>query len=168
MQSLCGIAHYDFNESGAYSYEQAIGVMRELGLSAKEIEQFYVRMVFNVVAVNQDDHTKNISFLMDQTGQWSLSPAYDITYSNGAGWTSRHQMTINGKAKEITIDDLFAVARHGDLSKAKAKKIIRRVVSSVANWSHFAKVSGLADFGNMSQLVKEVGEAHRLYLGEDL
>tara|TARA_R110001583_G_scaffold195213_1_gene370516 strand:- start:1239 stop:2573 length:1335 start_codon:yes stop_codon:yes gene_type:complete len=167
MQSLCGIAHYDFNESGAYSYEQAIGVMRELGLSAKEIEQFYVRMVFNVVAVNQDDHTKNISFLMDQTGQWSLSPAYDITFSNGAGWTSRHQMTINGKVKEITIDDLFAVARHGDLSKAKAKKIIKKVVSSVANWLHFAKVSGLADFGDMSQLVKEVGEAHRLYLGED-
>lgn len=168
MQSLCGIAHYDFNESGGYSYEQAMGVMRELGLSAKEIEQFYVRMVFNVVAVNQDDHTKNISFLMDQSGLWSLSPAYDITYSNGAGWTSRHQMTINGKAKEITIDDLLAVARHGDVSNAKAKKIIKRVVATVANWPHYAKVSGLADFFDMSRLVKEVGEAHRLYLGEGL
>jgi serine/threonine-protein kinase HipA len=105
---------------------------------------------------------------MDQTGQWSLSPAYDITYSNGAGWTSRHQMTINGKAKEITMDDLLAVARHGDLSKTKAKKIIKKVVTTVANWSYYTQVSSLADFGDMSQLVKEVGEAHRLYLGEGL
>ncbi|TYL46999.1 type II toxin-antitoxin system HipA family toxin [Marinomonas sp. IMCC 4694] len=168
MQSLCGIAHYDFNESGGYSYEQAIGVMREIGLSAKEIEQFYLRMVFNVVSVNQDDHTKNISFLMDQSGVWTLSPAYDITYSNGAGWTSKHQMTINGKTRDIQLDDLLAVAHFADISKAKAKKIIRAVVETVSNWSDYAKKSGLVDFGDMNELVAEVGKAHRLYLGEGL
>jgi len=168
MQSLCGMAHYDFNVSGGYSYEQAIGVMRELGLSAKEIEQFYLRMVFNVVSVNQDDHTKNISFLMDQSGVWKLSPAYDITYSNGAGWTSKHQMTINGKTRDIQLDDLLAVAHFADISKAKAKKIIKAVVETVSNWSYYAKKSGLVDFGDMDKLVAEVGKAHRLYLKEDL
>jgi serine/threonine-protein kinase HipA len=168
MQSLCGMAHYDFNVSGGYSYEQAIGVMRQLGLSAKEIEQFYLRMVLNVVSVNQDDHTKNISFLMDQSGVWQLSPAYDITYSNGAGWTSKHQMTINGKTRDIQLDDLLAVARFADIGNAKAKKMVNAVVKVISNWSHYAKQSGLVAFGGMDELVAEVGKAHRLYLGEDL
>ncbi|MDG1733754.1 MAG: type II toxin-antitoxin system HipA family toxin [Thalassotalea sp.] len=168
MQSLCGMAHYDFNVSGGYSYEQAIGVMRQLGLSAKEIEQFFIRMVFNVVSVNQDDHTKNISFLMDQSGIWKLSPAYDITYSNGTGWTSKHQMTINGNARDIQFDDLLAVARFADISNAKAKKMIAKVVSVVSNWSQYAEESGLVAFGDMDALVAEVGKAHRLYLGESL
>lgn len=168
MQSLCGMAHYDFNVSGGYSYEQAIGVMRELGLSAKEIEQFYLRMVFNVVSVNQDDHTKNISFLMDQSGVWQLSPAYDITYSNGTGWTSKHQMTINSKTRDIQLGDLLAVAHFADIGKAKAKKVVKAVVQTVSNWSHYAKESGLVAFGDMDELVAEVGKAHRLYLGDDL
>tara|TARA_B100000700_G_scaffold325495_2_gene434400 strand:+ start:1244 stop:2581 length:1338 start_codon:yes stop_codon:yes gene_type:complete len=168
MQSLCGMAHYDFNVSGGYSYEQAIGVMRELGLSAKEIEQFYLRMVFNVVSVNQDDHTKNISFLMDQSGAWKLSPAYDITYSNGTGWTSQHQMTINGKTRDIQLDDLLAVAQFADIGKAKAKKMVKTVVETVSNWSYYAKKSGLVAFGSMDELVAEVGKAHRLYLGKGL
>ena len=125
-------------------------------------------MVFNVVSVNQDDHTKNISFLMDQSGVWKLSPAYDITYSNGAGWTSKHQMTINGKTRDIQLDDLLAVAHFADISKAKAKKIIKAVVETVSNWSYYAKKSGLVDFGDMDKLVAEVGKAHRLYLKEDL
>lgn len=168
MQSLCGIAHYDFNVSGGYSYEQAIGVMRELGLSAKEIEQFYLRMVFNVVAVNQDDHTKNISFLMDQSGTWKLSKAYDITYSNGSGWTSKHQMSINGKTRDIQLDDLLAVARFADIGKAKAKNMIKKVVETVSNWPHYANESGLAAFSGMDKLVDEVSRAHRLYLGQNL
>lgn len=168
MQSLCGLAHYDFNVSGGYSYEQAIGVMRELGLSAKEIKQFYLRMVFNVVSVNQDDHTKNISFLMDQSGAWRLSPAYDITYSNGAGWTSKHQMTVNGKTLDIQLDDLVAVARFADIGTGKAKKMVKSVVKVVSNWPYYAERSGLVAFGDMNELVAEVGKAHRLYLGENL
>ncbi|MBY0419659.1 MAG: HipA domain-containing protein, partial [Pararheinheimera sp.] len=126
------------------------------------------RMVFNVVAVNQDDHTKNIAFLMDQKGKWTLSPAYDITYSNGAGWTSRHQMTINGKAKDIEFDDLMKVARHGDLSLAKAKKIVKQVVGAVSRWSHYAELAGLKDFDGMARLVAEIGAAQRLYLADGL
>ncbi len=99
MLSLCGIAHYDFNMAGAYGYEQAFAVMRILRLSKAEAIQQFRRMVFNVIARNQDDHAKNIAFLMGQDGKWHLSPAFDVTYShNPAGrWTSQHQMTINGK-----------------------------------------------------------------------
>ena len=82
MQTLCGVAHYDYNLPGAYGYEQAFQVMRQLKLSKKEAAQMYRRMVFNVVARNQDDHTKNISFLMDRDGRWRLSPAYDVTYAH--------------------------------------------------------------------------------------
>ena len=81
MLSLGALAHISYNESNACSYELAASYMREIGLTQKEIDEFYKRMVFNVLAVNQDDHVKNISFLMDRNGKWRLSPAYDITYS---------------------------------------------------------------------------------------
>ena len=143
MQSLCGMAHFDFNDPGAYSYEQAIGIMRDLKLSAAEMEQFFRRMVFNIVARNQDDHTKNISFLMNRKGQWSLSPAYDITYCNGAGWTSKHQMTVNGKTDNFERTDLLAVAKHADIKQSKADKIISNVINTVKRWPEFAKKAGV-------------------------
>ena len=113
MQSLCAMAHYDFNMAGAYSYEQAFLVMRELGLPMQAIEQQFRRMVFNIVARNQDDHVKNIAFLMDKAGNWTLSPAFDLTYSfnpDGA-WTARHQLTMNGKRDDFEYDDFNACAR---------------------------------------------------------
>ena len=93
MQSLCALAHLDFNQAGAHSYEQALMTIRQLGLPMAAVEQQFRRMVFNIVARNQDDHVKNIAFLMDQQGQWSLAPAFDVTYSyNPAGaWTARRQ-----------------------------------------------------------------------------
>ena len=99
MQSLAALGHLDFNSAGVSSYEQAFDVMRRLGLSMGAREQQFLRMLFNVVARNQDDHVKNIAFLMDKAGAWSLAPAFDVTYAyNPAGlWTNRHQMTINGK-----------------------------------------------------------------------
>ncbi|HAG95443.1 MAG: toxin HipA [Thalassolituus sp.] len=138
MQSLCGLAHYDFNQAGAYSYEQAIGVMRHLDLPKPEFEQFFRRVVFNVVARNQDDHTKNIAFLMDKAGRWSLSPAYDLTYCNGRGWTSQHQMTVNGKRNHFVTDDLLAVAQHADIRPTKAKSIISEILTQVRRWPEFA------------------------------
>ena len=143
MQSLCGLAHYDFNQAGAYSYEQAIGVMRDLDLPKPEFEQFFRRVVFNVVARNQDDHTKNIAFLMDKAGIWSLSPAYDITYCNGSDWTSQHQMTVNGKRNHFVTDDLLAVARHADIRPTKAKTIIREILEEVSQWPEFAEQAGV-------------------------
>ena len=134
MQTLCGLAHYDFNMLHAYSYEQAFAVMRQLRLPYIEAEEFFRRMVFNVVARNQDDHTKNISFLMDKQGVWHLSPAYDMSwaYNPTGGWTNTHQMSINNKWDNITRDDLLKVAYEMNIKRAKL--IIDQVVDAVSQW----------------------------------
>ncbi len=138
MQTLCGIAHYDYKMLHAYSYEQAFQVMRRLRLPYQQAEQMFIRMAFNVVARNQDDHTKNISFLMDKKGQWNLSPAYDISWSyNPKGeWTSMHQMSINNKWEGITRADLMVVAQAMHIKQAK--ELIDRICDSVSQWSALA------------------------------
>lgn len=138
MQTLCGLAHYDFNMLHAYSYEQAFGIMRRLRLTYPEAEEFYRRMVFNVVARNQDDHTKNISFLMNHKGEWRLSPAYDMSwaYNPNGGWTSTHQMSINNKWDNITREDLLTVA--SEMNIKRAKQIIDQVVEAVSQWPRLA------------------------------
>lgn len=156
MQSLCGIAHYDFNMAGAYSYEQAFMVMRTLRLSKAEAAQQYRRLLFNVVARNQDDHTKNISFLLEPDGKWILSPAYDITYShNPAGqWTNQHQMTIHGKRDHFTREDLMAL---GDsISLSKPDTILDEVLHALAQWPDFAKAAGLS-----KKQMREIQVNHR-------
>ena len=147
MQSLGGIAHFDFNLPGAYSYEQAAQVMRQIRISNTEISQFYRRMVFNVLARNQDDHVKNVSFLMDKRGRWSLSPAYDVTYAyNPHGmWTGTHQMTVNGKRDAITMQDLLSTARNMGVKNAEAERIISEVRESQAGWLQFAEKAGLQE-----------------------
>lgn len=147
MQTLGGIAHFDFNQPSAYSYEQAVEVMRRLRLSNKEISQFFRRMVFNVFARNQDDHVKNISFLMDRTGKWSLSPAYDMTYAYNPGgtWTGAHQMTINGKQSAIEMQDLLTSGHIMGLRKAEIDSIIADVRTSLSKWDQFAERAGLPE-----------------------
>ena len=147
MQSLGAIAHFDFNIPGVYSYEQAAEVMRRMGISRAGIAQLYSRMVFNVAARNQDDHVKNISFLMDRRGKWSLSPAYDVTYAyNPDGmWTGSHQMTVNGKREGITRGDLLAAAGHMGIPNAAAVKAIDRVAGAVSGWSEFAAEAELGE-----------------------
>ena len=147
MQTLGGIAHFDFNQPSAYSYEQAVEVMRRLRLSNKEISQFFRRMVFNVFARNQDDHVKNISFLMDRTGKWSLSPAYDMTYAYNPGgtWTGAHQMTINGKQSAIDMQDLLTSGHIMGLRKAEIDSIITDVRTSLSKWDQFAESAGLPE-----------------------
>ncbi|HNP65181.1 MAG TPA: type II toxin-antitoxin system HipA family toxin [Woeseiaceae bacterium] len=144
MQSLCGIAHFDFNESGLYSYEQAFSIMRKLRLNKKEAAEQFRRMVFNVVARNLDDHTKNIAFLMDAKGRWTLSPAFDLTYAhNPAGkWTSQHQMSINGKRDNLMRDDLLTVGKSISLSKPEV--IVDEVIDAVAQWPHLSKNAGVS------------------------
>jgi serine/threonine-protein kinase HipA len=97
-------------------------------------------MTFNIVARNQDDHVKNIAFLMDRTGAWSLAPAFDVTYSyNPAGrWTSRHQMTMNGKRDEFAVEDFEAVGRAVALKRGRAREILREVSAAVRRWPEFA------------------------------
>lgn len=139
MQTLCGIAHYDYRLLRGYSYEQAFNIMRGLHLSYKEAQEMFRRVVFNVVVRNQDDHTKNISFLMDKQGKWRLSPAYDMGYAynpNGA-WTSAHQMSINGKFDEITKADLLELAVRNNIRNAS--QIIDEVCDACAGWQKIAK-----------------------------
>lgn len=139
MQTLCGLCHYDYNNPNAYAYEQAFQAMRELRLPYTDAEQLYLRMVFNVIARNQDDHTKNISFLMDTAGKWTLSPAYDVTYAYNPEnkWIARHQMSVNGKREGIGQSDLLNVAKQMNIKKPK--DIIAQVKETVSNWKHFAQ-----------------------------
>ncbi|GJL80387.1 MAG: toxin HipA [marine bacterium B5-7] len=145
MLSLCGIAHYDFNQAGAYGYEQALAVIRKLDLPMRDVEQMYRRMVFNIFARNQDDHVKNIAFLMDRTGRWSLSPAFDVTYSyNPAGsWTSKHQMTLNGKRDRFTLDDFKSCAKGASMKRGRAESIINEVREAVLRWADYADKAGV-------------------------
>jgi serine/threonine-protein kinase HipA len=143
MQSLCGMAHYDFNQAGAYGYEQALQVIRRLGLPMVAIEEQFRRMVFNIVARNQDDHVKNIAFLMDKSGNWSLSPAFDMTYSYqpDGKWTSSHQMTMNGKRSGFTLEDFRACAKNASMKRGRAETIIAEVRNVVARWRDYADES---------------------------
>lgn len=161
MQSLCGLAHYDFNMPGAYGYEQAFAVMRKLRISKAEAIQQYRRMVFNVIARNQDDHTKNIAFLMDKNGKWRLSPAFDVTYShNPAGrWTNQHQMTINGKRDHFQLADLITVGE--SISVPRPNEIIEEIADVVLRWPEFARQAGLG-----AATVTEIGQFHRLGIQE--
>jgi serine/threonine-protein kinase HipA len=140
MQSLAALAHLDFRQAGAHSYEQALLVGREIGLSGAAAEQLFLRMVFNVMARNQDDHVKNIAFLMDQSGSWALAPAYDMTYAyNPQGeWTSRHQMTIAGKRDGFTRADFEACARSASLRRSTTADAIEAVRAAVGRWREFA------------------------------
>ncbi len=147
MQSLSALAHYDFNMAGAYSYEQALLVMRQLQLPMQAIEQQFRRMAFNIVARNQDDHVKNIAFLMNKSGEWSLSPAFDMTYSfNPSGaWTASHQMTMNGKRDNFTLDDFTTCAKKASMKRGRAAKIVSEVQATVSKWKSFAEQAGLPD-----------------------
>jgi serine/threonine-protein kinase HipA len=159
LQSLCGLAHYDFNMAGAYSYEQAFAVMRQLRLSKADAMQQFRRMVFNVVARNQDDHTKNIAFLMNQDGRWTLSPAFDVIYShNPAGkWTNQHQMSINGKRDHFLLTDMINVAE--SISIPRPGGIIDRVLDAVGRWPEFA-----ANAGIKNKVISEIARYHRMDL----
>jgi serine/threonine-protein kinase HipA len=145
MQSLGALAHFDFNSAAAYSYEQAFDLIKRLGLSMRAREQQFRRMIFNVVARNQDDHVKNIAFLMDQAGAWSLSPAFDVTYAyNPTGqWTNRHQMTINGKTDDFTREDFKAVAQVAGLKRGSPEAILIEVMDKVKEWPRYAKMAGV-------------------------
>jgi serine/threonine-protein kinase HipA len=140
MQSLAALMHYDFNQAGAYSYEQAIQVIRRLQLPMADIEQQFTRTAFNVVTRNHDDHVKNIAFLMNRSGEWRLSPAFDVVYAynpNGA-WTSQHQMSLNGKRDQFNRDDLLEFARSSGIKKYRATQLLQKIAAAVSNWPEHA------------------------------
>lgn len=141
MQTLGALAHYDYNMPGVYSYEQAAHIIERLEIGQKAVEQFFRRMVFNIITRNQDDHVKNISFLMSRTGQWHLAPAYDITYANDMGnyWLAKHQMSMNGKTENFECEDFYACGKAMNLSKARVKKICEEVKASTLLWEQCAR-----------------------------
>lgn len=151
-QTAAAIAHLD--RDVRHSYEELFGVLRRLGLNYKDFEQLYRRMVFNVIARNHDDHTKNFSFLMDKTGHWSFAPAYDLCYSYNPArrWTSRHQLSLNSKTDEFTREDLMAVAQN--IGIREAQQIIEEIRSSVASWHEVAK-----DCGVRTEHIEAIGKS---------
>ena len=158
LQSLGAIAHYDYRQPASYSYEQAIQVIRRLGLPRRDMDQQVLRAIFNVVGRNCDDHVKNIAFLMNRRGEWRLSPAFDITYAwNPSGeWTSRHQMSMNGKRDGFEREDLLALAKAAEIKKARAEQMIQRVIEIVRHWPDFAEKAGVD-----AEQVKKVQTGHR-------
>ncbi|WP_291078177.1 type II toxin-antitoxin system HipA family toxin [Hyphomonas sp.] len=146
-QSLGALQHYDFNMAGAYAYEQAIQTIQLLKLPAEDIEQQVRRALFNIVARNQDDHVKNIGFVMDREGEWRLSPAFDVAYSyNPSGpWTSRHQMQLNGKRDGFETADLLAFGALAGLKERKLKAILDDILDAVKQWCDFAEQAQVKD-----------------------
>ncbi len=147
MQSLGAMAHIDYNLPGLCSYELAAEYMKRIGLSREDIEQHYRRMVFNCLAVNQDDHVKNISFLMDRTGRWSLSPAYDVTFSYNPEnkWLRAHQMTVNNKSSGITVEDMIAAGSSMGLSGKRCRDIYAEIKETVGRFETYAEQVGLRE-----------------------
>ena len=143
MQSFCGLRHFDFNLVGSYSYEQLFETMRMLRLTYADAEQMFKRMVFNVLARNCDDHTKNFAFLMNFDGQWSLAPAYDICYAYRPDsiWISKQSLTVNQKREGIGEDDFRAVAKQMNIKHAN--KHIEEVKQTISQWSVYADQAGV-------------------------
>ena len=146
MQSLGAMQHFDFNDPSAYSYEQATMTIRNLGLGMAAVEEQFRRAVLNVMARNQDDHVKNIAFLMDRSGNWSLSPAYDVTYAyNPSGaWTRDHQMSLAGRRNGFERDDILRLAASIGIKKRKAQNVSDEVGASVRDWPKHAEAAEVA------------------------
>lgn len=145
IQTLCAMQHYDFSQITSFSYEQLFQTMRLLRLPYPQAEQLYRRMVFNVIARNCDDHTKNFAFRLKKEGQWELAPAYDIcfAYRPDSDWVSQHNLSINGKRKDITKDDLLSIAKSMNIKKAKS--ILQQISATVCNWYEYAEKANVAE-----------------------
>ena len=138
VQSFCALRNYDFNDISLYAYEDLFETMRLLVLPYPQAEQLYRLMVFNVIAKNCDDHTKNFAFTMDQSGEWSLSPAFDVCYAYrpSSSWVSQHCLSVNGKRKNIEKADLLEVARKMNIKNAN--EIIDQIDQVISRWKHYA------------------------------
>jgi serine/threonine-protein kinase HipA len=158
-QSLGAMAHFDFNQPASYSYEQAIQVIKRLELPREDLEQQVLRAFFNVIARNQDDHVKNIAFLMDRSGNWRLSPAFDMTYAwrPDGEWTSQHQMSINGKRDNFKRSDLIKLANIGGIKSARANEYLDLVIDVISNWLNYAEAAGVGEENSL-----KIGNSHRI------
>ena len=155
IQTLCAMQHYDFNQITSFSYEQLFQTMRLLRLPYPQAEQIYRRMVFNVIARNCDDHTKNFAFRLKKEQEWELTPAYDVcfAYRPDSNWVSQQNLSINGKRDNITREDLMVVAK--SMNVKKANTIINEISETVKNWNTFAEQVNVDE-----KLKREIGKAH--------
>ena len=157
MQSLGALTHSDFNAPGSFSYEAYASYARRLGMGKEEIEQIFLRAAFNIAAKNCDDHVKNFSFLMDRRGIWTLSPAYDLTYSYNPtnSWISKHQMSLNGKTENINETDLLQFGKNIGLSSAFCKKAIEKIKTVLVNWPQYAEKTNIEE-ERMTEIAQEI------------
>jgi serine/threonine-protein kinase HipA len=162
QHTLGGMLHIDYNQPGASSYEEYLRTMLRLGMPPAAVIEGYKRMVFNVLGVNQDDHVKNLSFQMDRSGTWSLTPAYDVTFAKGAGWTSTHQMRVADKRSGIDRGDLVAVAETFGVRNPSG--VVDQVRDVLARWPVYAEEQGVPD-DTIRRVGSELEERHRS-LGE--
>ena len=143
VQTLGALAHYDYYESGYHSYEQLFMVMKRLHIAKRAFEEQFRRVVFNIVGCNQDDHVKNVAFMMDRNGQWDLSPAYDLVHSEGSEFTRNHQLSINGKTNNFDRSDLKHLAEYAGLPRGFEKQVIQRTVAAFSKWKGLATDLGI-------------------------
>ncbi len=142
MHTLGGMTHTDFNHPGLFSYEGFFRAMQQLRLDFPDRLEGFRRALFNLMTVNQDDHVKNLSFLMDPHGRWRLAPAYDLTYAAGANFTRRHQMSFNGKQDGFDWRDVQQVADNYGF-KRHAPAIADAIRDSLNRWPDWAAAAGV-------------------------
>jgi len=145
IQTFGAMAHFDYYQSGAYSYEQLFMTMKQLGMPKASIEQQFRRVVFNLVACNQDDHVKNFAFMMDRSGNWDITPAYDLCHSEGNDFTRNHQLSINGKLNDFNRSDLKHLSEYAGLPRSREKRILEQTVEVFSTWHTHAKQLGLPE-----------------------
>lgn len=143
MQTLCAMAHLDYKQKATHDYSQLFLTIVQLGLGHEALAEAFRRMIFNIMAANCDDHSKNFSFLLRQGGQWELAPAYDVThaYNPQGEWTYQHLMGVGGRFSAITQGDCLTIADRFGIGPAK--QVIREVKSAIARWPEFAEAAGV-------------------------
>ncbi|MBA3069163.1 MAG: type II toxin-antitoxin system HipA family toxin [Hyphomonas sp.] len=145
VQTFAAAQHYDYYESGLYSYEQLFMTMRQLDMPQSAMEEQFRRVVFNLVGCNQDDHVKNFAFTMDRKGNWDLAPAYDLCHAEGSDFTRFHQLSLNGKTTGFSRDDIKGLARYAGLPRGRDKHILEQTVAVFAGWKETAEALGVPD-----------------------
>lgn len=157
VQTFAALQHYDYYESGAYSYEQLFATMKRLRVPAASMEQQFRRVVFNLVGCNHEDHVKNFAFLMDRRGRWDIAPAYDLCHAEGSAFTRHHQLRIAGKTDDFTRADLKLLADHAGLPRGREQRILDEIIEVFAGWQRLA-----TDLGVPKHLAQHVQRTLRL------
>ena len=144
-QTFAAIAHYDYWDSGHYSYEQLFNTMRRLNMPNSALEEQFRRVIFNIVGCNQDDHVKNFSFIMDRQGEWNISPAYDLCHAAGSDFTRFHQLRLNGKVTDFKISDLKKLASFAGLPRGRATQVLNQTLEAFSKWYQDALNLGIPE-----------------------